>query len=214
MLALGIISFGQIKDGTNVIGLMGNIYVGISKGESSSAVNPTLISKTRGGGLNSEITYGKIKSNHLISYGLIFGFGTDKQSSNSITTPGESKNHRYNIGPTVSYQKFYSLTNKLYYSPISKLSVVYQHSKQDASVISSIGIQKGIAATFEFNPFSITFSKSPKTNFLFTIGSIWINYTRTKSYYEPILNDSKTISSQFTVNAQISGIGFGIQKLF
>jgi len=215
LLFLAANSFAQIKNGSKALTSTISFFnYSFGKGEASSSINPTFTSKSSGFSFMSEITYGEIKENHLFSYGLSLGYGFDKQSSSSNGTPNNSKNHRYAIGPAISYQKFYILADRLYYSPFSKLGVVYRYSKQDASVTSSAAIQKGIEGTFEFHPFSVTFSKNAKTNFLFTIGTVWFNYTRTKSYYRPVLYNSKTISNMFTASAQIAGIGFGIQKLF
>jgi len=208
-------SFAQMKDGSKVLtSTISFLNVGFSKGESSSSINPTLTSKTSGLGFITEVTYGKIKRNHLFSYGLQLTAGFDKNSNNSSSNPSDQKNHRIEFAPVLNYQKFYSLTDRLYFSPFSRLSVGYQYSKQGATSSSSSSIQKGIAGTFAFHPFSITFSKNQKTNFLFNIGTVSIDYTRTKSYYEPVLYDSKTISTTFSLSAQIGGIGFGIQKLF
>jgi hypothetical protein len=215
LLFVAINSFAQINDGSRILtSTVSVLYLGFSKGESSSSINPTLTSKTSGLGFTTEVTYGKIKKNYLFSYGLQFTLGFDKNSNNSSSAPSNQKNHRIEFAPVLSYQKFYSLTDKLYFSPFSRLSVGYQYSKQGATSSSSASIQKGLAGSLAFHPFSLTFSKNPKTNFLFTIGTVSIDYTRTKSYYQPVLYDSKTISTTFLLNAQIGGIGFGIQKLF
>ena len=206
--------FGQTNDGKKVItSTLSNFYFGRSKGEATSSINPTLTTKTSGFGFATEVTYGKIKKNNLFSYGLNIAFGFNKQSDNT-TTPANSKNHRIVFGPVISCQKFYKITEKLYYSPYSRLSLGYSYYKQNATPFSSASIQKGMLGSLTFHPFSITFSKSPKTNFLFTIGRVSIDYSRVKSYYDPILNNSQTISTNFLLSAQIGGIGFGIQKLF
>ena len=180
----------------------------------TSSGYPTFISKTSGVGFTTEIAYGKIKKNHLFSYGLHLAMGFDKNYNNSSSTPTDQKNHRIEFGPVLSYQKFYSITDRLYFSPFSILNINYHYTKQGATSTSSAWLDKGIAGSFAFHPFSITFSKDPKTNFLFSIGTVSIDYSRTKYYTRPALNDGKTIYTAFNVDAQITGIAFGIQKLF
>jgi len=215
LLFLANNSFAQIKDGRKVLtSVISSIGVSSFKGEASSSVNPTLNYETSGIGFTTEIAYGKIKKDNLFSYGLHLALGFSKNSNNSTSDPIDQKNHRIEFGPVLNYQKFFSITDKLYYSPFSRLNINYHYAKQGATSTSSASFEKGIAGSLAFYPFSITFSKDPKTNFLFTIGTVSIDYSRAKYYTKPALNDSKLITSAFNTNAQLAGIGFGLQKLF
>lgn len=207
-------SFAQMKEDSKVLtSTLSNLTFGFSKSETSSTVNPTQTGKGKSFGFRPELTYGKVKKNGLLSYGLslAWGFGTQ---SNTASGGFTTKNHLIGFAPVISYQKFYPLLERLYYSPFARLSVGYQYAKQNGTSSSSASIQKGIVGSFEFRPFSLVFSRNARTNFIFNLGSVAINYDRTKSYFIPMLYNGKTISTNLTLNASISGIGFGIQKLF
>jgi len=140
---LVIKSFAQIADGKKALtSTISNFYFGLSKGEATSSINPTLTGKTSGFGFTTEVLYGEIKKNHLFSYGLQLGLGFGKQSNNSSSTSTDAKSHRIEFAPVVSYQKFYGLTDRLYFSPFSRLSIGYQFFKQDATSSSSASIKK------------------------------------------------------------------------
>ena len=202
-------SFSQIKDGSKVLtSTLSSIGIGMSKSKSIANGSPDFLTKSQGFGFTLEGTYGKVRKSSLWSYGLNFSWRLNTQSN------GGSNFHSIGAGPVISYEYFYRITDKFYFSPFFRFNTNYQYSKQDATATSSAFIQKGIAGSLMINPFSLTFSKSPKTNFLLVLGNVSLNYDRTKSFYQPSLNDGKTISSNFNLNSSVGGIGFGIQKLF
>lgn len=159
-------SFSQIQNGSKVLtSTLTTLGFSFGKSETSSNVNPTQIGKGISIGLRPELTFGRVKNNGLFSYGLSLVFGWGKQS-NTASGGFETKNSSIGISPVVSYQKFYSIANNLYFSPFSRLSFGYLYSKQKGTSSTTSAIQKGVVGSFEFRPFSLTFSKNAKTNFL------------------------------------------------
>lgn len=202
-------SFSQVNDGSKVLtSTLSRIGIGISKSKSTSNASPDFLTESQGFGFTVEGTYGKIRKGNLWSYGLDFSWRLNTQSN------GGSDFHSIGAGPIVSYEHFYRITDHFYFSPFFRFNADYQYSKQDATATSSAFIQKGIAGSLVINPFSVTFSKNPKTNFLLMLGNASLNYDRTRSFYQSALNDGKTISSNFYLSSSVGGIGFGIQKLF
>lgn len=208
LLFLTANSFAQIKDNTKVFtSTISTLGIYSTKSKTTSDNNPTSRTGGSGFGLAPELTYGKIQNGHLFSFGLRLAYQLTKQID-------YSDRNSISVAPVVSFEKFYPITNQLYFTPFTRLSVGYQYASQGASSYSSKQIEKGITSSFEFRPFSLTFAKSPKTNFLFTIGNLSAEFNRTKSYIKGSLNNSKTISTNITINGSLGGIGFGIQKLF
>lgn len=204
----GITVIGQFKNGDKVwTSAISNFSVSISKSETTSNSNPPQTSKVNDFRLNPEITFGKIKNNQLFSYGLSLIAGITTQE-------GGSNRHTLGIAPVIIYQKIYPLSEKLFFTPITRLNVGYQYSKQEASSFSSAQIQKSIVGSLGFYPFSLTFLKNEKTSFIFTITRISIDYNRTKSYLDPQIANGKTISSNLLFAGSLNSVGFGIQKHF
>lgn len=200
-------SFAQIKDGSKVFtSTISNFGIYSTKSKTTSDNNPTSSTGGSGFGLTPELIYGKIKNNNLLSFGLSLTYQLIKQID-------ASNKNAIAIAPVITYEKFYPITNKLYFTPFTRLSLGYQYASQAASSFSSRRIEKGLIGSFSFRPFSLTFAKNPRTNFLFTIGNLYLDFSRIQSYIEGNLNNSKTISTNLTINGSLGGIGFGIQKL-
>lgn len=206
----GIKTYAQIKENTRVLTTtLSNISIGISNFKSTSNNNPTQSGTSSGYGFATEVMYGRIKMHKLLSYGVNFSWRLNTQSN------GGSDNRTVAFGPVFSYQKFYAIkADRLYFSPFFKFSAGFQFANQHASASSSALMEKGYLASFIVNPFSLTFLKDNKTNFLFSLGAVTLSYDRTKSFFAGNLNESQIISKNLTLYGSIGGINFGLQKLF
>lgn len=197
---------GQIQNGKTVLtSSLSNFSVGASKSETSSNNNPTQSSSSNSFNINPDIMIGKIKNNSLLSYGINLNYSTTKQMNAGSW-------RAISVAPTLSYLKYYKISERAFLSPFGRLSIGYKHAKQDAYPNTSGQIQKGVISSLGFYPFSFTFQINTNTNFIFSISRISVEYDRTKSYFEPQLANGKTISSNFLISGTLNSIGFGIQK--
>lgn len=198
-------SFAQIKDGTKVITATGNLFnANFNKYTSSDSVS-TNSNTSSSISFSPSLTYGKIKNNGLLSYGLHL---TLSRSANE----GSKTSYPISFGPIVSYQKFYLITQQIYFTPSAILSVEYSYSRNKNSL--NVNTYNGIASSFYFYPFSLTFSKNQKTNFVISVGSASIGYNRSVNKWTNGTASTKNTNSNLGINASFSGIGVGIQKLF
>ncbi len=117
---------GQILNGKKVLtSSMSNFSVAASKSETSSINNPTQLNSSNSFNINPEIMIGKIKDNSLLSYSLSLNYGTTKQLNASTW-------RTISIAPTVSYLKFYNISERLFQSPFARFNFGYKYAKQDA----------------------------------------------------------------------------------
>ena len=199
-------SFGQIKDGSKVLTTtLSNLFINLGKTKTTSNLQPPSSGKSQAFGLTLEGTYGKVKNSSLWSYGLSI-------SGAFSTNDGGSRSHSYGFAPVVSYQKFFPLSERFYYSPFGRLSVGYSHTT-NSGVGSTRWIMNTLGGSAAFYPFSVTFVKNAKTNILFMLGTVSLSQYRTKYFNKPSEDDAQSITNSLALTAGFNGFTFGIQRV-
>jgi hypothetical protein len=182
--------------------------ISFSKSKAESTAQPTQTTKNSSFNLLPEITYGKINSkNVLIAYGLALRFGKliqlpPNQPKFTITT--------YGLYPTLLGEKFISITEKIYFSPLAKFRIGYGRTTQ-SNLPGKTSLYEG---NFTFQPFSLTINVKPKTNVIFLLGAINATYLISEYKNQSGSLDEKLITSSFSFSGTINNIGLGIQKIF
>lgn len=194
----------QIQDEIRVLtGSLSNISFYSTSSKSTTSNNPTQYSGGSGFGLSQEVSYGVIKNNRLLSVGLDINFG--------FINPRNAINQTIiNIGPLVSYQRFYSISDKLYFTPFARMSIGYRYSLAEADPFIEVSRNYGVIGQLALRPVAVTFAKSEKINFLLFVGGLYVNYSRITDR----LDERKIVNTNFNLNGTLTGMGFGLQKLF
>jgi hypothetical protein len=198
-------SSAQIKDGTRIFTATGNLFNASFSKSSSSDSGSSYSASGSNIVFSPVITYGKVKNNGMLSYGLSLLLTRYTSNDNKAYYP-------ISVGPIISYQKFYLITPQVYFTPSATLSVLYSYSREKSSLNEYTA--KGIASSFYFYPFSLTFSSNQKINFIISVGSASIGYNRSVNNLTDGTTSTKNTSSTFSINANFSGMGVGIQRLF
>ena len=155
--------------------------------------------------LQAECTFGKVKNNHLLSYGV----GVDWRLYHQTVGPDEIS---LTVTPEATYHKLYKLANRLYAAPNAKVGFSYGYSIWLDSTQSQKSYNYNIFA--EFHPFSLIYCITKHTNVVFSIAVLqasYGSYLRTDKF-DAI--DQKTRYSSFTFSGYLSNYNIGIQKVF
>ena len=102
--------------------------IALSKSVAHSSANPSITSKSNGFEFRPEISYGRIKNSALFSWGLGLVGGFFKETTESVNPTG-SKTIRLGLMPVLRYEKFYAITPKVYYTPITSFTLGYIREK-------------------------------------------------------------------------------------
>jgi len=155
--------------------------------------------------LQSDVTFGVFKNSNLFSYGMSLIFSHINQSEADFTS--------WRLSPVVSYERFYPIVDKLYFTPFISASVGYEFGKTEASQYSSQLNKNGIAGTIRVNPVAVSFLPNKKTVFFLGLSQIVLSYTRFTSKRKSNMDNGRTIEKQFSANAALSSVSFGLQKI-
>lgn len=211
-------SIGQLNDGRKILTISA-ATITIATDKNVSTQNSVEMARSKGTGVTilPELSFGRIHKGHLLSYGLQLFLNFNKSKIESDQNPNLNiitHGHTVGIAPLISYQKFLPLVaSKLYYSPYGSMVFGYKFNKLNGTGISE-QTNKGIYGSLVFRPFSIIYIKTAKTNFVFNIGNISIDYDRMTNSYTDNPNGVKTVSSNLSLSSALGSIVFGIQKTF
>lgn len=147
---------------------------------------------------------GKLKNNRLLTYGISISDSYNNGINSGVT-------NAYTITASVSYQKFYPITDKLYFTPLSNLYAGYSHSRSYSALETTNGFTTGII----FYPIAVTFCRNSTTNFVFYVGNFDLEYNYLRNYKDNLIPGTyKMYSSSLNINSSFTGFGVMLQKVF
>ncbi len=155
--------------------------------------------------LQAECTFGKVKNNHLLSYGV----GIDWRLIHQSAGPDEII---FAVTPEVTYHKLYKLANRLYAAPYAKVGFSYGYSIW----LDSTQSQKSYSNNFfaEIHPFTLIYCLTKHTNVVFSLAVLQASYGSNLISDKFDTVDRKIKYSFFTFNGYLSNYSIGIQKVF
>lgn len=146
------------------------------------------------GDIQLGVSYGKWKGSRMLYYGMNFGFGQQKYDARVNT-------RNFSLSPHIGLMKRYSLGGPLYYMPSGEAYIGinrYNNYDQNGNKVDhSNRYSGGINAT----PFTIGVEASKKWSMLLSIGSMYADYSTSKS---DGFNNTEYRSSSFSAGASLN----------
>jgi hypothetical protein len=173
--------------------------------------NPDQVIKNYSFGFYPDISYGKINSNNtLIAYGITLGIGWSKSESINY----ESRSWSYTFFPNIYFQKYERITDRLFFSPAMNTSIGYSRSIGKTEGSSGKSIRDLYGGNIELFPLGLNFNIKSNLHLMFYFSNVSFNYSHSKLYSKPRIADSKSIVNDISLQADVSYIKLGIQKIF
>lgn len=168
---------------------------------SFDVLSSTLLGRTSGFGIGSEIAYGKWKENKLWFFGAQIEVSTTKATSNTF--------NRIAFLPTVGYQFRINLASRLYFSQIFRLRAGYSNFRlgvvsnpaQDQSLRSYVG-------RLSYAPVCLLLEVNKSLNVSIQLSDISLNAERVK--YIGGQNDG-VYTTNIVLDGQLQSFGIGVQ---
>lgn len=220
-------SFAQIAQGTKWIS--GSFGLNTSNAENNRSFGFYDNSKSEHVSINASPTFGYFfKENQLIGVGALFS-NTNSSSENSSSSSKNNNTSKSNLyGGQILYRKYFPLSSKFYI--VTEGNINFQSGKSSSTqkiyendILATERIQNS-------NPFKaglsgkafIVYFISPKISTELGLGSLGLNYNKSKGTYTNVdfinqqetTNDTKNSSIDFSSSFFFNNISLGFQFYF
>jgi len=195
-------SFAQLKNGDRVFSTMlSNLEFGHMKATRTSPFTDPAFQNADAFKVRTETVFGKLKNNWLISYGVSME-GVWYKTVYAGPTNETDNSHSISIGPLISAQRFYVISDRFLFSAIGKFNVGYQFGS------------KRVFGSLEYWPFGVAYSITPKANLIFQVGQVKMEGFIYKDVDRTAAGENKQVSTSLVLNATVGAIAIGYQRKF
>ncbi len=153
--------------------------------------------------IDVNFSFGKIKNNHLLSYGLNVVWQLNSQSAGY-------NSYAIMLKPFVSYCKIIKISKKLYSTPYGSFGIGYSYFQDRNDML--LDEQRIISSSIQIYPFSLTYCMTSKTNLLLYLGSLQLNYNNYNTNY--YLSNTSIKSKGIELSGFVNHFSIGIQRKF
>lgn len=173
--------------------------------------NPDYFFKNTSFGFYPDISIGKINSNNILTaFGVALGIGWSKNEGLDF----ENRLWSYSLFPNLYFQKYERISERIFFSPAMSASIGYNRTMGKTKGYSGNSITNLYGGGIDLFPLGINFNFKSNLHLMFSLTNISLKYSHSETHSKPNVNESKSIVNNISLQAEVSNIRLGIQKIF